>query len=112
MNYSAQNQDNTANKKRIIADNSSIRKPIVEHLRSKGFMALQAEDGTTGLNLLAASIILPAQSMKIKVVVKGVETEKQLEVLRWQGCNYVQGFLCSQPLTAEEIVSFFASPPK
>jgi diguanylate cyclase (GGDEF)-like protein len=61
---------------------------------------------------IAASVILLAHSMNLKVVAEGVETEEQLEVLRGQGCDYVQGFLFSRPLAAEEIVSMFAPLPK
>jgi diguanylate cyclase (GGDEF)-like protein len=56
---------------------------------------------------IAASVILLAHSMDLKVVAEGVETEEQLEVLREQGCDYVQGFLFSKPLAAEEFVPFF-----
>jgi diguanylate cyclase (GGDEF)-like protein len=56
---------------------------------------------------IAASVILLAHSMNLKVVAEGVETEEQLEVLRQQGCDYVQGFLFSRPLAAEEFVPFF-----
>ncbi len=56
---------------------------------------------------IAASVILLAHSMNLKVVAEGVETKEQLDVLRQQGCDYVQGFLFSKPLSAEEFVPFF-----
>jgi diguanylate cyclase (GGDEF)-like protein len=56
---------------------------------------------------IAASVILLAHSMELKVVAEGVETSEQLELLRGQGCDYVQGFLFSKPLAAEEFVPFF-----
>jgi diguanylate cyclase (GGDEF)-like protein len=56
---------------------------------------------------IAASVILLAHSMNLKVVAEGVETKEQLEVLRQQGCDIVQGFLFSKPLAAEEFVPFF-----
>ncbi|MBW2466123.1 MAG: EAL domain-containing protein, partial [Deltaproteobacteria bacterium] len=56
---------------------------------------------------IAASVIQLAHSMNLKVVAEGVETEEQLEILRQQGCDYVQGFLFSKPLTAEEFAPFF-----
>jgi diguanylate cyclase (GGDEF)-like protein len=61
---------------------------------------------------IAASVILLAHSMNIEVVAEGVETEEQLEVLRRQGCDHVQGFLFSQPLAAEDFLPFFAPPLK
>ena len=56
---------------------------------------------------IAASVILLAHSMELKVVAEGVETSEQMELLRGQGCDYVQGFLFSKPLAAEEFVPFF-----
>ena len=56
---------------------------------------------------IATSIILLAHSMNLKVVAEGVETEEQLELLRQQGCDYIQGFLFSKPVAAEEFASFF-----
>ncbi|MDX1775200.1 MAG: EAL domain-containing protein [Desulfobulbales bacterium] len=56
---------------------------------------------------ISESVVLLAHSMDLKVVAEGVETEEQLEVLRQQGCDYVQGFLFSRPLSAEEFVPFF-----
>jgi diguanylate cyclase (GGDEF)-like protein len=56
---------------------------------------------------ISASVVLLAHSMDLKVVAEGVETEEQLQVLREQGCDYVQGFLFSRPIAAEEFVPFF-----
>jgi diguanylate cyclase (GGDEF)-like protein len=56
---------------------------------------------------IAASVIVLAHSMNLNVVAEGVETKEQLEVLRKQGCDYVQGFLFSRPLSAKEFVPFF-----
>ncbi len=32
------------------------------------------------------------------MIAEGVETEAQLALLAAEGCNYYQGFLCSQPI--------------
>ncbi len=58
---------------------------------------------------IAASVILLAHSMNLKVTAEGVETNEQLEVLRRQGCDHVQGFLFSRPIAAEKFTPFFAS---
>ena len=39
---------------------------------------------------------------------EGVETEKQLEFLRYQECGEIQGFFTSRPLPAEEVERFLA----
>jgi len=45
-----------------------------------------------------------AHIMKMKVVAEGVETEEQLEFLIKTGCDEMQGFLFSEPMTAEKFV--------
>lgn len=42
-----------------------------------------------------------AHSMKLRVVAEGVEQESQLAFLRNQGCDEVQGFLISKPVSAQ-----------
>ena len=34
---------------------------------------------------------------------EGVESQKQLSVLRAEGCDYVQGYLASRPLSADRL---------
>ena len=40
--------------------------------------------------------------MGLECVVEGVETEKQLELLRTNCCNIAQGFYFDKPLPVEE----------
>ncbi len=56
---------------------------------------------------IANSVVVLAHSMNLKVVAEGVETAEQLEILRKQGCDYVQGYFFSKPLSAKEFVPFF-----
>ena len=51
---------------------------------------------------ITSAIIAMAGSLHLNVLAEGVETEEQLAFLRAQGCNEIQGFSFSQPLTAEE----------
>jgi EAL domain-containing protein (putative c-di-GMP-specific phosphodiesterase class I) len=41
--------------------------------------------------------------MNLIVVAEGVETTEQLEFLRAQGCDSVQGYLLHQPLPEAEV---------
>ncbi|MCD8486081.1 MAG: EAL domain-containing protein [Desertifilum sp.] len=52
---------------------------------------------------IATAIIAMAQSLKLKVIAEGVETEDQLAFLRKHGCYAMQGFLFSPALPAAEI---------
>ncbi|MBF8271812.1 MAG: Diguanylate cyclase [Magnetococcales bacterium] len=49
------------------------------------------------------AILSVARSLKLKVVAEGVASTQQLEFLRQSGCDKVQGFLFSPPVTADEI---------
>ena len=43
-----------------------------------------------------------ARYLNVKVVAEGVETEKQMEFLRENGCDLIQGYYFSKPLPPEE----------
>ncbi|MDX1405783.1 MAG: EAL domain-containing protein [Woeseiaceae bacterium] len=51
---------------------------------------------------ICAAILAMARQLGLNVVAEGVETKEQLEFLRHHGCNQIQGFLCSKPLSAQQ----------
>jgi EAL domain-containing protein (putative c-di-GMP-specific phosphodiesterase class I) len=51
---------------------------------------------------ITCAIISMAKSLKKKVVAEGVETFEQFEFLRKQGCDEIQGYYFSSPLSAED----------
>jgi diguanylate cyclase (GGDEF)-like protein len=55
---------------------------------------------------LTAGIIALAHSLRMKVVAEGVETLEQLGYLRANGCDEIQGFYLSKPITADEMSRF------
>jgi diguanylate cyclase (GGDEF)-like protein/PAS domain S-box-containing protein len=55
---------------------------------------------------IVGAIISLANSLGLQTIAEGVETEGQLEFLREQGCNEVQGYFYSKPVTAEEFEAF------
>lgn len=60
---------------------------------------------------IAKSIIALARSLKLRVVVEGVEEPAQLEFFRAFGCDEVQGFLFAQPMDVEELALWLKKPP-
>jgi diguanylate cyclase (GGDEF)-like protein len=49
---------------------------------------------------IAAAIIALAHSLKLDVIAEGVETDKELQLLRRQNCDKMQGYLFSKPVPA------------
>ena len=43
-----------------------------------------------------------AKALDMLVIVEGVETAEQLEAMRGMGCDILQGFWFSQPISVEE----------
>ncbi|WP_462410809.1 EAL domain-containing protein [Neobacillus sp. Marseille-QA0830] len=62
-----------------------------------------SEDST-----IVQSIILLARGLRLKIVAEGVETEKQWEILKRLDCHYLQGFLFSKPVPAEQFTTMLA----
>ncbi len=55
---------------------------------------------------LAVAIIAMGQSLGLKVIAEGVETEKQRAFLKEQSCDIIQGYLLSKPLLPEDFEAF------
>lgn len=55
----------------------------------------------SGIAMISAMISL-AHALNLEVVAEGVEEEAELKVLREQGCEYVQGYYFSKPLSVED----------
>lgn len=55
---------------------------------------------------IVTAIINMASSLGLQTIAEGVETASQLAFLHLQGCNEVQGYYFSKPLTAEQFEDF------
>jgi EAL domain-containing protein (putative c-di-GMP-specific phosphodiesterase class I) len=81
--------------KRLPIDTLKIDKDFV------GDITTDADD-----EAITATIITMAHSLGLETVAEGVETQQQMEYLREQDCDELQGFLISAPLDAERCLKF------
>ena len=58
---------------------------------------------------LCRGIIALAHGLDLRTVAEGVETEQQQRFLTNWGCDYLQGYLFSKPLAAEQATQFLAA---
>ncbi len=64
---------------------------------------------TTGQEAcLVDAIAAMARGLKLHLVAEGVETPAQLDYLKKRGCNEVQGYLFSRPVSAEKTLELLA----
>ncbi len=55
---------------------------------------------------ITRAIVALSQALRLKVVAEGVETRAQLDFLNLEGCDEVQGYLFSKPLTYDRLVEW------
>ncbi len=63
-------------------------------------------EGGEGAEIVTAVVNL-AHTLGLDVVAEGVETERQLGILREMGCDYAQGYLFSRPVPASDLSAPF-----
>lgn len=78
--------------KRLPASELKIDRAFVNELQA------DTEDAT-----IISAIVALAQSLNLKVVAEGVETEEQQEFLTGLGCDTLQGYLLGRPIPAEKV---------
>jgi EAL domain-containing protein (putative c-di-GMP-specific phosphodiesterase class I) len=59
---------------------------------------------------IARAVISMGHQLNLKIIAEGVETEQQLAFLRANNCDEMQGYLFSQPVTAENIPALLRPP--
>ncbi|MGO1462990.1 MAG: putative bifunctional diguanylate cyclase/phosphodiesterase [Marinobacter sp.] len=67
---------------------------------------VQALGESAGAEHIIRAIISLAHSLQISVVAEGVETESQLEFLRQQHCDEIQGYYYARPMPWADLVQF------
>ena len=60
---------------------------------------------------IAAAILALAQKLNLAVIAEGIETQAQSDYLTNLGCNELQGYLLSHPVSPEQIPDLFNKIP-
>ena len=86
---------------------SYLKKYQIDYLKiDRSFVSNLSTDSTD--MAICEAMILMAHKLGIKVIAEGIETDKQLQLLKQAGCDYGQGFLFSKPLSAIAFEQVFA----
>ncbi|HEX3030222.1 MAG TPA: EAL domain-containing protein [Clostridia bacterium] len=80
--------------KRFAIDRLKIAKPLIDTI-STNYSEIQ----------IVKAIVMMAKAMDIKTIAEGVESKDQLQILIDLGCDEVQGYIYSQPLSSKELES-------
>ena len=81
---------------------SQLRRfPFTTLKMDRSFVAGLAKDQKSAA--VASGLVGLAHSLGLVVTAEGVESEKQLSFLSAEGCDYVQGYLASRPLSADKL---------
>ncbi len=89
-------QSSLALLKQLPVDELKIDKSFVQHLKAK-----------SGDALIVKSTINLGHNMGLKVVAEGLETEESWALLDAYGCDMVQGYMISRPMTADDFVEWY-----
>ena len=83
---------------------SYLQKLDVDYLKIDREFIMDLPEDEDSLSLCRA-IIEMAHSLGLKVIGEGIETQAQCDVMAGLGCDYVQGFLYSRPVPADEFIA-------
>jgi diguanylate cyclase (GGDEF)-like protein/PAS domain S-box-containing protein len=85
---------NLGNLKRFRVDTLKIDQSFVRDILT------DADDAS-----IALAVISLAHSLRMRVLAEGVETAEQFEFLRLNGCDEIQGYYFSKPVSADELAA-------
>ncbi|HJV46372.1 MAG TPA: EAL domain-containing protein [Bacillota bacterium] len=59
--------------------------------------------------MIIRAILSMAKSLKLKVIAEGVEEEQQIEFLRREGCDEIQGYIIGKPMNSNGFIKFLSN---
>ncbi len=80
---------------------SYLRRFPIHKLKIDRSFVMEAVDNEDDESIISGIIAL-AHGLRLRVTAEGVETDDQRELLKRLGCDYIQGYLISKPVPADE----------
>ena len=100
---------------RIIIDDYGIGACSLAHLSQSPASAIKIDnsfvanlEATERDRAACTAATAMARELGIQVIAEGVETARQVEILREAGCEFLQGFYFSQPLNEADALTYLA----
>ncbi|MBL1210494.1 EAL domain-containing protein [Geminocystis sp. GBBB08] len=84
---------------------SYLHKLPINGLKLDRFFIANIDEDVKKAKIVKAILSL-AEDLDLEVIVEGIETEKQLQILEEIGCKLAQGYLFSRPLSAQNAYNF------
>jgi diguanylate cyclase (GGDEF)-like protein/PAS domain S-box-containing protein len=92
---------------------SNLQRLPIDFLKiDSDFVTRLGRDASSPENGIVAAIIQLGKTLDLQIVAEGIETALQLETLRAYGCTKGQGSLFARPVTAAEVATLLAAPPR
>ncbi len=98
---------------RITLDDFGTGYTSLGHLRLFPFNKLKIDQSfvhdlapTGNAHAVIRAIVTLADALGIETLAEGVEETAQLDVLRQEGCQQIQGYLLSRPIAGEDVATF------
>ncbi len=89
---------------------SHLAESPVDAVKIDKSLIAQLESGAANRAACAAAAAM-ARELGLKVIAEGVETAAQAKILRAQGCDYLQGYVFSRPLFADDFSDYLERQP-
>lgn len=68
----------------------------------RGFLPIEADDENSTRSIMFRHVVSMARQLGLECVAEGVETKRQLEIMRENDCELAQGFYFDRPLCCED----------